>query len=131
MSQPFVRPDVRMFLEFLNNIPGPKMHEVSAPEARTTYAAMKDVADPPAGELAIKRDLKCDGIPVRLYDARERREPGPVLLFCQSDEGFSVRYRYRLGATVDALVPMHARERLRSHADLRRSACVDKHDQQR
>jgi acetyl esterase len=70
-----------MFLEFLNNIPGPKMHEVTAPEARATYAAMKDVADPPAGELAIKRDLKCGDILLRLYDARERREPGPVLVF--------------------------------------------------
>ncbi|GAO39684.1 putative hydrolase [Sphingomonas changbaiensis NBRC 104936] len=81
MSQPYVRPDVRMFLEFLNNIPGPKMHEVTAPEARATYAAMKDVADPPAGELAIKRDLKCGDIPLRLYDARERRQPGPVMVF--------------------------------------------------
>lgn len=81
MSQPYVRPDVRMFLEFLNNIPGPKMHEVSAPEARATYAMMKDVADPPGGELAVKRDLKCGDIPVRLYDARERREPGPALVF--------------------------------------------------
>jgi acetyl esterase len=46
---------------------------------------MKEVADPPAGELAVKRDLKAPGpageIPVRLYDARERRQPGPALVF--------------------------------------------------
>jgi acetyl esterase len=81
MSQPYVRPDEQMSLAFLNNLPGPKMHEVSAPEARATYAAMKDVADPPAGALAVKRDLKCGDIPLRLYDARERRQAGPVLVF--------------------------------------------------
>ncbi len=81
MTQPYVRPDVRAFLQFLNNLPGPKTHELSAMEARATYAMMKDVADPPAGPLAIKRDLKCGEVPVRLYDARERREPGPVLVF--------------------------------------------------
>jgi acetyl esterase len=81
MTQPYVRPDVQMFLGFLNNLPGPKMHESSAPEARAAYAAMKDIADPPAGELAIKRDLKCGEIPVRLYDPRERRQPGPALVF--------------------------------------------------
>ena len=81
MSQPYVRPDVQAFLGFLNNLPGPKTHEMTAPEARAAYAMMKEVADPPAGELSIKRDLKCGDIPVRLYDVRDRREPGPVLVF--------------------------------------------------
>lgn len=81
----YVRPDVQAFLGFLNAVPGPKMHEVSAPEARAAYNMMKDVADPPAGELAVKRDVTvpgpAGGIRARLYDARERREPGPVLVF--------------------------------------------------
>ncbi len=81
MTQPYVRPDVQGFLQFLNNLPGPKTHELSAPEARAAFAMMKDVADPPAGELAVKRDLKCGDVPMRLYDARERREPGPALVF--------------------------------------------------
>lgn len=81
MTQPFVRPDVQAFLGFLNNLPGPKTHELTAPEARQAYAMMKDIADPPAGELAVKRDLMCGEIPLRLYDPRERREPGPVLVF--------------------------------------------------
>jgi acetyl esterase len=81
MTQPYVRPDVQAFLQFLNNLPGPKTHQLSAPEARAAYAMMKDVADPPAGELAVKRDLKCGDVPVRLYDARERRAPGPALVF--------------------------------------------------
>ena len=85
MSQPYVRPDVQTFLAFLNNLPGPRTYQLDAPAARMAYLAMKDVADPPAGELAIKRDLSAPGpagdISVRLYDARERREPGPALVF--------------------------------------------------
>jgi acetyl esterase len=81
MSKPYVRPDVRAFLGFLNNLPGPRTHEMAPADARAAYAAMKDIADQPAGALAIKRDLKCGEVPVRLYDARERREPGPVLVF--------------------------------------------------
>lgn len=85
MTEPYVRPDVKAFLAFLNNLPGPKTHEMSAADARMAYAMMKDIADPPAGELAIKRDLTVPGpagdIPVRQYDARERREPGPALVF--------------------------------------------------
>lgn len=85
MTEPYVRPDVKAFLAFLNNLPGPKTHELSAPEARMAYAMMKDVADPPAGELAIKRDLAVPGpagdVRVRFYDPRERREPGPALVF--------------------------------------------------
>ncbi|MFD1611828.1 alpha/beta hydrolase [Sphingomonas tabacisoli] len=85
MSQPYVRPDVQAFLGFLNNLPGPRTWQMSAPEARAAYAMMKDVADLPAGELAVKRNLTAPGsagdIPLRLYDARERREPGPVLVF--------------------------------------------------
>lgn len=85
MSQPYVRPDVQAFLGFLNSLPGPRTHQMTPVEARAAYAAMKDIADPPAGELAIKRDINAPGpagdIPLRLYDARERREPGPVLMF--------------------------------------------------
>lgn len=81
MTTPYVRPDVQAFLGFLNSLPGPRTYQLSAPEARAAYAMMKDVADPPAGDLAVKRDLKCGDIALRLYDARERREPGPVLVF--------------------------------------------------
>jgi acetyl esterase len=82
MTQPYVRPDVRAFLAFLDSIPGPKMHEVDPVTARATFAAMKDVADPPAGELAIKRDLSTPGgVPLRYYDARATRQAGPALVF--------------------------------------------------
>ena len=82
---PFVRPDVRGFLDYLNNVPGPKMHEQSAAEARAVFYAMKDVADPPVGELAVIKDLSIPGaggaIKARLFDARETRAPGPVVVF--------------------------------------------------
>jgi acetyl esterase len=85
MTEPFVRPDVRGFLDFLNNVPGPKMHELDAPSARGLYGAMKDVADPPVGELGTMLDLSIPGpagdIPARLFDPRASREPGPAVVF--------------------------------------------------
>jgi len=85
MTEPFVRPDVRGFLDFLNSMPGPKMHELDAPSARQMYIAMKDVADPPVGELGTLLDLSIPGpagdIPARLYDPRASREPGPAVVF--------------------------------------------------
>ncbi|WP_375380874.1 alpha/beta hydrolase [uncultured Sphingomonas sp.] len=84
-ATPYVRPDVAAFLAYLNAVPGPKMYELEAPAARATYLAMKDVVDPPVGELATIVDLAIpspDGdIPARLFDARASREPGPVVIF--------------------------------------------------
>lgn len=85
MTEPFVRPDVRAFLNFLAAVPGPRMHQMDAPSARAQFLAMKDVADPPVGELAVIRDQVAPGpagdIPLRLFDARSMREPGPVVVF--------------------------------------------------
>ena len=82
---PDVRPDVRQFLAYLNSLPGPRTHEMDAPSARAVYRAMKDVADLPVGELAVERDLTipgpAGGIPARLFDVREAREPGPAVVF--------------------------------------------------
>lgn len=85
MTEPYVRPDVAGFLGFLNNLPGPKMHQLEPPAARATYVAMKDIADPPVGELGTITDLIIPGpagdIPARLFDVAESRAPGPLLLF--------------------------------------------------
>jgi len=86
LSEPFVRPDVRTFLDYLNNLPGPRSHEVGPNEARMMMLASRHVADAPVGELAVIRDLSCPGpegnsIPLRLYDARETRAAGPLILF--------------------------------------------------
>ena len=84
-TSPFVRPDVAQFLAYLNALPGPKTHQLDPATARQLYTAMKDVADPPVGELATITDLTIPGpagdIPARLFDPRERREPGPVVVF--------------------------------------------------
>ncbi len=84
-ATPFVRPDVRAFLGYLNAMPGPRTHEMSPAEARAAMRAMCDVADPPRGELAVVRDVAIPGpagtIPARLFDARETRVPGPVVVF--------------------------------------------------
>lgn len=84
-TAPFVRPDVALFLQFLNAVPGPKFWEVSADEARAITAGMRDVADAPVGELAVIRDIEIPGpvgiIPARLYDSRSDRGAGPVMVF--------------------------------------------------
>lgn len=84
-TETYVRPDVAMFLQFLNAVPGPKFYEVSAVEARALTAAMRDVADAPVGELAVIRDISIPGpagnIPARVYDNRTTRGAGPVMVF--------------------------------------------------
>ncbi|MFM2099809.1 MAG: hypothetical protein RLZZ366_1348 [Pseudomonadota bacterium] len=85
MTDHFVRPDVATFLNFLNNVPGPKVHELTPTEARAQMRAMGGVAELPVGELAVIEDLSIPGpagtIPARLYDARESRATGPVMVF--------------------------------------------------
>uniref|UniRef100_UPI0035C9A6D5 alpha/beta hydrolase n=1 Tax=uncultured Sphingomonas sp. TaxID=158754 RepID=UPI0035C9A6D5 len=85
MTEPYVRPDVAGFLAFLNALPGPRMHQLEAPAARATYATMKDIADPPVGELATITDLAIPGsagdIPARLFDVQASRAPGPLVVF--------------------------------------------------
>ncbi len=85
MSEPYVRPDVRQFLDFLNALPGPKSHEAGPAEARAMMMRSRHVAGAPTGDLALIRDLACLGpggeVALRLYDAREARGPGPLMLF--------------------------------------------------
>lgn len=85
MTQPYMRPDVIPFLAFLNAQPGPKTHEMEVTAARNAMRAMKDLADLPIGELAVMRDLACPGpageIPLRLFDSRADRTPGPAVIF--------------------------------------------------
>ncbi|MGR6327754.1 alpha/beta hydrolase [Sphingomonas sp. XXL09] len=82
---PFVRPDVRAFLDYLASVPGPRTHQMTPEAARQVFVAMKDVADLAVGELATMRDLAIPGpagtIPARLFDARESRAPGPAVVF--------------------------------------------------
>lgn len=85
MPDPYVRPDVRKFLDYLNALPGPRSHEIGAVEARVMMHASRHVADAPVGELAVNRDIAAPGpageIPLRVFDARAERDPGPAMVF--------------------------------------------------
>lgn len=93
MTEPYVRPDVRAFLAMLAAVPGPRMHEMTPEQARAQYVQMRDLVEPPVGELAEVRDLAIPGpagtIPARLFDARANREPGPAVVFFHGG-GFTI-----------------------------------------
>lgn len=84
MTTPFVRPDVRAFLDMLAAMPQPEWPPQPA-VYRAQYHAMKDLVDLPIGELAEVRDLQIPGpagpLRARLFDSRASREPGPAMLF--------------------------------------------------
>ena len=82
---PFVRPDMKAFLDALAAMDGPSIADMTLEEARASYVALHGMADRPAHDLAVIRDLSCPGpggdVPLRLYDARESRDPGPIIAF--------------------------------------------------
>jgi acetyl esterase len=80
MTEPFVRPEVRQLLEFVDNLPGPRSHEAGAEAARQMMIAGRYALDAPARHIAVIRDI-AGPAPLRLYDSREERGPGPVLVF--------------------------------------------------
>ncbi|GMM94214.1 alpha/beta hydrolase [Qipengyuania sp. MTN3-11] len=84
-SEHYVRDDVRGFLDMLEQIGGKGVEEVGAVAGREQMRAMKGLAEAPAHDLPIKRDLTCPGpagdIPLRFYDTRAERGPGPCVLF--------------------------------------------------
>lgn len=86
MSEPYVRPDVAAFLKMLEANPRPKMTAETLPMMRPLAPQGMALLEPPIGELAVTRDLRAPGpggdIPLRLFDARAEREPGPVVVFC-------------------------------------------------
>lgn len=83
-TDPFVREDVAGFLALVNSAPAPE--GVPDPETqRAGYLALKAMTEADPRALAVIRNLTCPGpagdIPLRFYDIRESREPGPVILF--------------------------------------------------
>lgn len=82
---PYIRPDMKGFIDALAAMGGPTMAEMTLAEARASYVALHGLADRPARELAVIRDLACPGpngdVALRLYDARESREASPVVMF--------------------------------------------------
>jgi len=80
MSPETIRPDVRQFLDYLESLNRPKGHEIGAEGARKMMLASRHAFEPEAREIAVIRDV-AGPVPLRLYDAREERGPGPLLLF--------------------------------------------------
>ncbi len=84
-ATPFVRPDVKAFLDFLNSAGAPPMSSLTPADARGAYLAMGSVGERDPLPLAVIRDLAAPGpagpIPLRLYDAREERGAGPLVVF--------------------------------------------------
>jgi acetyl esterase len=83
---PYIRPDMKAFLDMMAQVNGPKLVDMTLAEARESYLKMHGIADRPARALPVIRDLACPGphgdIPLRLYDARESRdEASPVVMF--------------------------------------------------
>ncbi len=80
-----VRPDVAAMLAMLAMMQAKQMHEGTVEEGRAAYAAMPPLVDAEPEKLSVIRDLSCTGpagdIPLRLYDARESRGAGPVMVF--------------------------------------------------
>ena len=85
MTEPYVRPDVRAFLDILEAHPRPAFTKDTIADLRPLAAPGMAMLEPPVGELAILRDFVIPGpggdICARLFDARAERAPSPVILF--------------------------------------------------
>ncbi|WP_133365151.1 alpha/beta hydrolase [Qipengyuania sediminis] len=84
-AEHYVREDVRGFLDMLKAMGGPGVEEVGAVAGRDQLRMLTSLAEAEPRQLAVSRDLMCPGpagdIPLRLYDTKEHREPGPVVVF--------------------------------------------------
>ncbi|MFT4895111.1 MAG: acetyl esterase [Devosia litorisediminis] len=84
-TEHYVRDDVRGFLDMLEAMGGKGVEEVGAEEARQQMRAMGAVAEAEPRTMAVQRDLTCPGpagpIPLRFYDVKAERAPGPCVIF--------------------------------------------------
>ena len=80
MADPFIRSDVCQFLDYLESLNRPKGYEIGPDGARKMMIASRHAFEAPARTIAVTTDV-AGPVPLRLYDAREDREPGPVILF--------------------------------------------------
>lgn len=86
MTDSFIRPDVQQFLDLIAANPGPKMSALGPEEARALMRGMGEMFDLPAEDLAVTQNIAMPTpnggtIPLRLFDDRPARAPGPALLF--------------------------------------------------
>lgn len=89
MTKPYVRPDVAAYLDLLAANPRPAMSDQTIAMMRQAPPELVEVMlaeiDLPLGELAEDRKLTMPGpggeMPLRLFDPRADRAPGPVVVF--------------------------------------------------
>ncbi|MFT4054711.1 MAG: alpha/beta hydrolase [Novosphingobium sp.] len=89
VPSPFIRPDVRAFLDALVAQPRPAMNAEMIKLIRQMPPGAMPSADLPVGELGEIRDVTMPGvegvpggeIALRLFDPRASREAGPVVVF--------------------------------------------------
>jgi acetyl esterase len=85
MTAPFVRPDVRAFLDMMAANPRPAFTAEFIAQVRNMPMDMAAMMDLPVGDLGEIRDVTMPGpggdIALRLFDARAIRDPGPVIVF--------------------------------------------------
>ncbi len=84
-DKPFVRPDVQAMLTLLEQMDRPNIEDLPLAEARETMRTMAQLAEADPREMAVIKDLTCPGpagdIPLRFYDSKPSREPGPCVVF--------------------------------------------------
>lgn len=85
MTQPFIRPDVRQFLDALATNPQPLFDDQMIAMIRQLPPEQMAGSDLPVGTLGAIKDVIMEGpggaTRLRLFDARAEREPGPVVIF--------------------------------------------------
>ena len=85
MTSHYVRPDVQAYLDMAEQSGAPKLGEMPTEQARTMMTMMRGLLDLDPINLTVVRDISIPSptgvIPARLYDARERRDAGPAMLF--------------------------------------------------
>jgi acetyl esterase len=85
MTEQYVRPDVRAFLDMLAANPRPIFNDELMKMIRQMPSDQMALMDLPVGEMGEVRDLVMPGpggeIKLRLFDPRASREPGPVVVF--------------------------------------------------
>lgn len=85
MTEPYVRPDVRAFLDMLAANPRPEFTAAFLAQVRQMPADAMAALDLPVGDMGLVRDVVMPGpggeIALRLFDPRADRAPGPVIVF--------------------------------------------------
>ena len=108
MSEPYVRPDVRAFLDQLKASPRPVFTDELIAQMRLMppeiMASMMTSLDQPIGDLGEIRNVTMPGpggdIALRLFDPRTSRDPGPVVVYYHGG-GFVV-------GSIDIFAPLTA-----------------------